>query len=238
MRTQLGYQSVMQPQTATVDYTPTLTSSSSNLTCRLPSSLHTAALEVPRPYPQPHAEASEAAALDSCLIDIESLERATGLQDVIRQVEDGDVERIRKRYGPQVGRETNRQWAKIKGAVTKRERLYRDVLHGDFGGDKDKFFAFFQTPPEEVSQYGSQRHKALLNNSIEVFRPFRLVVEAIPRRRKDIDAERAMPQYLDTENGEFSDTLWQSTWGSLNSWEIWRRLGKEKYKKVNQIATM
>jgi len=91
----------------------------------------------------------EVAILGDLSTAIAGLERCEGLRDVIRQIESGEVQTIRDRYGPsEVGRRgtAHASWPKYSNLVSKRERLGR-VLEQDFGGDKEKFFTFFSVPP-------------------------------------------------------------------------------------------
>jgi hypothetical protein len=60
--------------------------------------------------------------------------------------------------------------------------------------------------------------------------PYRLIVEAVPHRDKDIREERESAAYCN-ETGSFSSQLWHERWGNPNSWEVWRMLEKEYYYK-------
>jgi hypothetical protein len=94
--------------------------------------------------------------------------------------------------------------------ATRRERVYEQLVN-EFQGDKTKFFAYFTTSVESG-----------------VLRPYRRIAEAIPQMQKDIEAEKALPRYMDDE-GSFSASLWELQWSERNRWEIWRDLGKERY---------
>jgi hypothetical protein len=82
--------------------------------------------------------------LDNCGADILALNRADNLRAVIAQVESGEVRRIRERYGPKHGRRggADKLWPSVNVAITRRERLYKQ-LEEEFNGDKEKFFHFF-----------------------------------------------------------------------------------------------
>lgn len=220
---------------------PNCPSSSSSWTT-LPSytSLPSTAMIAASPGP---ADTMPATVLDQCKLDIQSLKRAEGLRDVISQVESGEVQRIREQYGPQHGRAALVQWASIKGAVTKRERVYR-VLEADFRGDKNAFFAFFTDPEvtNESSTKAMRRKKRRRTDSNlgdypktaigdvhDNLRAFRRVVEAIPRVEAIVKVEMAKDEYQDSATGEFSQDLWDQRWHGANGWEIWRALGKEYY---------
>lgn len=166
------------------------------------------------------------ASLDSIVlasgsITIEALKRADSLRDVILQHEQGDVAHIRELYGPQKNRATNPMWGKIKGTITRRERLALELAQ-EFSGDKEKFFEFFAVPVAPL--HGRKRKSAELE---ERLRPLRLVVQAIPHRDKDLAAEQTLPEYQ--IDGVFSNDLWLQKWDGLNKWEVWRAIGKERY---------
>lgn len=170
----------------------------------------------------PHV-ASDMSVLDSCQLDIESMQRAQNLRDAIEQVESGAVGRIRERYGPRDDRAAEAMWGRLKGKVTKRERLY-GLLTGTFEGDKEHFFRFFtaSAPTDNKKQRSGKRSKLKLIS-------LRLVVEAIPHCQRDLADERASVRYIDPVSGRFSEQLWREAWGSRNDWQIWRELGKEWY---------
>jgi hypothetical protein len=71
----------------------------------------------PTPANDPHADA---AILASGELDIQALESATNLREfeVIEQLERGDVQRIRDKYGPQQGRAAHPVWRRIKVTIT------------------------------------------------------------------------------------------------------------------------
>jgi hypothetical protein len=127
---------------------------------------------------------------------------------VIAQVESGEVQRIRKLYGPEKGRKAILAWSTLKVTVTRRERVYEQLV-GAFKGDKARFFSFFtvgQDPKEE-------------------FKSYRKIAEVIPWMKADIKAEQALPHYCD-EAGLFQASLWEQQWINKNwqCWEIWRAL--------------
>ena len=156
--------------------------------------------------------AAQAGMLASCSLDIEALTRAEGLCDVIAQVESGQVQAIREKYGPQRRRPTHLMWGKIKVAITRRERLYT-LFKEQFQGDKDRFFAFFK--------------KQQKSNEGHAFMAFRAVVEAIPHMERDLAAEKEKPEYFAFNS--FSDAIWDNKWKLQNKMEIWRAIGKESY---------
>lgn len=157
----------------------------------------------------------QASILDVCERQIDALTRAEGLRDVIDQVKSGRVQAIRDKYGPQKGRTSNPMWGKIKGAVTRRERLYEVLFRDEFGEDESRFFTFFTR----------ERKSAQQEDSLQAFRP---VVQAIPHMQADIKAEKTKPCYFDS-SGYFSDVIWQDVWEGQNNMEIWRAIGKENY---------
>jgi hypothetical protein len=130
---------------------------------------------------------------------------------------------MRPSYGPppdqRVGAKNPEVWSQVRNSVSKRKRLY-SVLLNDFKGDKDHFFAFF-TVPEKLSKLGK-----LLPAKPVAFRP---AVEAISRCKKEVDVERSKSVYHIPDSEQFSLELWNTKWGQQNDWEIWRKLGKERY---------
>ncbi|KAK7043492.1 hypothetical protein R3P38DRAFT_3177959 [Favolaschia claudopus] len=183
----------------------------------------------------PGAGPHEVGILDDISTVIAGLERCEGLRQVIEQIESGDVQAIRDRYGPsEPGRRgtAHPSWSKYSNLVSKRERIHR-VLMQDFAGDKERFFNFFTVPPP-----ATKKRKRGANESdlpTEYFRSFRKIVEAIPWREADIVAERQKAEYFDDE-GEFSDVKWGQVWDGKNSWEIWRKIGKERYQNTKKKA--
>ncbi|KAK6978266.1 hypothetical protein R3P38DRAFT_3469841 [Favolaschia claudopus] len=159
------------------------------------------------------------------LDDMSTMRR--GLRQIIEQIESGDVQAIRDRYGPsEPGRRgtAHPSWSKYSNLVSKRERIHR-VLMQDFAGHKE-------SPP------ATKKRKRVANESdlpTEYFRSFRKIVEAIPWREADILAERQKAEYFDGE-GEFSDVKWGQVWDGKNSWEIWREIGKERYQNTKKKA--
>jgi hypothetical protein len=61
-----------------------------------------------------------------------------------------------------------------------------------------------------------------------MLRPYQRIAGAILQMWKDIDAEQALPCYLD-EKGSFLASFWEWRWSGKNRWEVWRELGKEHY---------
>jgi hypothetical protein len=167
----------------------------------------------------------DAAILASGELEIQALERAMNLQEVIEQLKRGEVRQIQDKYGPQQGRAAHSMWPKIKITINRRERLYHQLMDPrEFNGDKDRFFKFFAT----TRNIRNRKRKADDNQSETV--PYRLVVEAVLHRDKDIREERESTAYCD-ETGSFSSQLWHERWGNANSWEVWRMLEKEYYYK-------
>jgi hypothetical protein len=162
--------------------------------------------------------------LRTCGMDIQALNTANGLRNVIEQVESGQVKRIRDLYGPKSGKNTATDttgvsWNKIKGTITKRERIY-DQLVKQFGGDKDRFFDFFTIQ-------GTSRKRKNRNGNGEL-QALRKVADAIPHCMGDVTREKEMAIYLNS-SGQFSNELWAQKWAGKNDWEVWRELGKEQY---------
>jgi len=167
--------------------------------------------------------AVQAGMLAACGPDIEALTRADGLRDVIAQIESGQVQAIRDKYGPQPKRDkygpqpkhpADPMWPKIKVAVTRRERLYA-LFKKEFGGNKEHFFDFFS----------KKQRKGNRSCSLEAFRA---IVEAIPHMEMDLRAEMERPDYEDSA-GSFSEAMWANKWKGRNKMEIWRAIGKESY---------
>ncbi|KAF9040326.1 hypothetical protein BDP27DRAFT_1435167, partial [Rhodocollybia butyracea] len=158
--------------------------------------------------------------LEACALDIKALETissSNGLQDAIGQVESGFLQNFVN--DQRVGAKNPEVWSQVRNSVSKRKRLY-SVLINDFKGDKDHFFAFF-TMPEKLSKSG----KLLPAKPVA----FRLAVEAISRCKKEVDVERSKSVYHIPDSEQFSLELWNTKWGQQNDWEIWRKLGKERY---------
>ncbi|KAK6988518.1 hypothetical protein R3P38DRAFT_2573302 [Favolaschia claudopus] len=173
----------------------------------------------------------EVAILDDISTAITGLERRQGLREVIDQIESGEVQAIRDRYGPsEYGRRgtADPSWPKYSNLVSKRERLHR-ILTGDFSGNKERFFNFFSVPAPQNKKRKRPTDEAATPE--EHFRSFRKIVEAVPWCDSELAAERRKVEYLDN-NGEFCEGNWLERWGERNSWEIWRDMGKERY--VNQ----
>jgi len=183
----------------------------------------------------PHV-VNDVTVLNSCHLDIENIQRAQDLRDAIEQVENGAVSRVRECYGPRDGRAADEMWGRLKGKITKRERLYA-LLTGAFKGDKDNFFDYFTIPEspgcknkKQRSSKGSHCRRKLVG--------LRLVVEAIPHCQKDLQDERRNAVYVDPVSGCFSEELWMAVWGDWNDWHVWRALGKECYgSKTAQALT-
>lgn len=130
------------------------------------------------------------------------------------------------RYGPPIGERTGAKdpdiWAKVRNAVSRRERVHK-ILVDDFHGNQETFFKFFTVDDTQLktSKGGKPRMPRLV--------AFRQVCEAISKCKKDVDEERDKSEYI--ERGEFSMELWATRWGERNDWEVWRELGKERYTK-------
>jgi len=172
----------------------------------------------------------DAAVLASGKLEIQALNRVTNLREVIEQIERGDVQRIREKYGPQRGRPGHPIWPSIKSTVNRRERVYHQLMDAcEFGGDKERFFAFFRSRQDNEATPLTNTRKRKADESPNTL-PFRLIAEAIPHRDKDIGMEKSQVQYRD-EVGSFSDERWRQLWGEANDWEVWRALGKEHYPR-------
>ncbi|KAG1775336.1 hypothetical protein EV702DRAFT_973264 [Suillus placidus] len=164
--------------------------------------------------------ASDMAVLNSCQLDIESIQHAQDLCEAIQQVENGTISRIHECYGPQDGRATDEMWGHLKGKITKHERLY-GLLTSAFEGDKDRFFEYFTVPAASKGKKQSHgKHKLVA---------LQLIVEAIPRCQKDLQDKRQNNRYIDPVSGQFSEELWKAVWGGRNDWYVWRALGREWY---------
>lgn len=178
------------------------------------------------PPPGPSTCANDAAILASGNLEVEALERASGLIDALDQLERGDVKHMRDKYGPQPGRPHNPLWAKIKVSVSRRERLHHQLNDPkEFNGDKLRFLDFFASAPRRPSKH-TRKGKGKAEGG--QYPPFRLLVEAIPHRDHDIAEEKAKPHYQG-QDGSFSEMAWVGAWQGANDWEIWRKLKKEHY---------
>lgn len=166
------------------------------------------------------------AVLQACQLELDALSHASSLREVIKQVEEGHVQQIRDKYGPKKGRPSHPLWENIKSTVNRRERLYAQ-LKNEFAGEKEHFFDFFTRRPEDGPSVASSS-KGKRKASGESLFPLRKVVEAIPRRDKDLAGERLRDVYRDDILGDFSEAKWCEHWGSRNSWEVWRAMGMEK----------
>jgi hypothetical protein len=169
----------------------------------------------------------QAGLLEACSYDIKALQQAGGLDEVIAQVERGDVAEMRKQYGPQGQRKGGRpEWKSLKVTVNKRERIYEQLV-SEFNGDKDRFFEFFTISCNPELGEGGKRKRKRANVERQL-RASNKVAEAIPRRDRDLKEEMASLAYRG-EHGDFLQDLWDVRWAGWNRWEIWRSLGKEKY---------
>lgn len=194
----------------------------------LSSSTGTEQSEMANAVSPAEARSGAALALKSSELDISSLTKANGLRDVIKQVENGHVAEMRKKYGPVHRRPSNSQWESMKIAVTRRERLYLQ-LTTEFGGDQEAFFRFFTISAGERKPRHKRKRDA--ESGLDPLRPLRLVVEAIPHRDRDLQKEQSNNiAYRDPTTQSFSHDLWDQQWGGQNRWEIWRALGKEQYR--------
>lgn len=171
--------------------------------------------------------------LDICATEVTALaylSKDVGLQGALDQVESGHVKQIRDLYGPKDSKKrgsANKEvWNKLKGAVTKRERLY-EVFQSDFGGDRDRLLDFFTVPSDSIKR----KKRRSDGEVVSLYRPFRLVVEANFWCEMDIQQEKSKSDYLDLATGRFSNEKWVEKWGHQNRWEIWRKLGLERYTK-------
>ncbi|KAF8549924.1 hypothetical protein OG21DRAFT_1488168 [Imleria badia] len=173
---------------------------------------------------QTHGPSEDHAILQACQLELDALSRASSLHEVVEQVEEGWVQQIRDKYGPRKGRPPNLLWENIKSTVNWQEQLYAQ-LEREFAGERERFFNFFTHQPrnELASSSSKGKHKA----SGESLFPLRKVVEAIPRRDRDLAGERLRDVYRDNA-GDFSEVKWHEHWGSMNSWEVWRAMGMEK----------
>jgi hypothetical protein len=152
--------------------------------------------------------------LDVCDCDIEVLQQTEGLLEALEQLQSELVQQLRQKYGPSSMRNTNIIWSKIGQRISRWERLMRD-FENEFGGDKDKFLAFF-------TYEGRMRKKT----QVKTWSRRLLVTEDIPLRDKCVNMEAQAEEYKD-EDGLFSDEIWKRKWGVMNKWEIWYELEPE-----------
>ncbi|KAG1786626.1 uncharacterized protein HD556DRAFT_1219192, partial [Suillus plorans] len=160
---------------------------------------------------------SDTTILDSCQLDVKSMQHAQDLRDAIEQVKNGAVGHIHEYYSLSDNRAAEAMWGRLKGKVTKREQLY-SLLSGTFQGDKDSFFQFFTVSTAINDKKCKPKLVAL-----------RLVVKAILHCQRNLADERTNVRYIDPVSGQFSKQLWRAVWGDQNDWHIWRELGKEWY---------
>ncbi|KAF8233215.1 hypothetical protein L208DRAFT_1396147, partial [Tricholoma matsutake] len=143
-----------------------------------------------------------AAILASGELEIQALECAMNLWEVIEQLEHGEVQWIHDKYGLQQGLATHSMWPKIKITINHRKRLYHQLMDpSEFNGDKDQFFKFFVT----TCNVCSQKQKADYNQLEMV--PYWLIVKAVPHRDKDIQEEKESTAYH-SGAGSFSSEFW------------------------------
>ncbi|TFY81454.1 hypothetical protein EWM64_g2559 [Hericium alpestre] len=114
--------------------------------------------------------------LKACEEEILSLESTEDLRDILEQVKNGRVQRMRDRYSPQPGRKANPNWKNVKVTVNRCERLYREFV-GEFGADKARMFNFFSVEP--------RKQRRGLKGSGDL-RPSRPIADAIPCMHVDI----------------------------------------------------
>lgn len=171
--------------------------------------------------------------LDICTTEVTALaylSKEVGLQGALDQVESGHVKQIWELYGPKDSKKrgsANKEvWTKLKGAVTKRERLY-EIFQSDFGGDRVRFLDFFTVPSDSIKRKKRRSDGEVMSS----YRSFRLVVEANFWCEMDVQQEKSKSDYLDLATGEFSNEKWVEKWGHRNKWEIWHKLGLERYTK-------
>ena len=117
---------------------------------------------------------------------IEALEHAMNLQEVVEQLERGDVQRIRDKYGPQQGRASDRIWPRIKVTVNRRERLYHQLKDpGEFNSDKERFFKFFTATNHTSMPAGGRKRKVVTRGwylTVALSKPFRIVTRTFEKR--------------------------------------------------------
>jgi hypothetical protein len=167
--------------------------------------------------------------LDACMLDIKALQQASGLEEVIAQVETAAVAEMHRLYGPCDWNKGGKpEWKTLKCTVNKREQIYKQ-LTTEFGGNKETFFEFF-TIGQDLGPTSSWKAKGKRKRSEKTrqLRSSNKIAEAIPHRDKDLAAEKDCHEYLD-ELGCFSQHQWDMKWEGLNRWEVWRALGKERY---------
>ncbi|KAF7323500.1 hypothetical protein HMN09_00131200 [Mycena chlorophos] len=193
-----------------------------------PASTHPIA--PPIPCAVPSNAGAEAVALASLADVKEGLERASGLLDVVEQLESGHVQRVRDLYGPNA--KTNRGaadgWDGLRSIVNKRERLGK-ILSGpkNFAGDKDRFLAYFKLPAQTGK---GKRKRTGASDEDSGYRAYRRIVEAWVWCKRDIKRERKAVAYHGSD-GQFSEARWKEKWGERNRWEVWRAMGRETYVK-------
>ncbi|KAK7041146.1 hypothetical protein R3P38DRAFT_3453333 [Favolaschia claudopus] len=209
------------PAASVIEKEPSITVHADNLSINSTASKISTTTNRDMPH---HPTLPADALLDDLSKEIEGLARCEGLRDIIQQVESGAVAKIRARYGPSDGRRgtADPSWPKYKDTVSKRERLYR-ILSEDFAGIPKK-------------RKGAKEEPESLDES-EHFRSFRKIVEAAPWCEADLLAEREKEQYHGS-NGRFCDLQWAGKWGTMNSWEIWRELGDERYEKTKSSTSL
>ncbi|KAF8060117.1 hypothetical protein FPV67DRAFT_1453087 [Lyophyllum atratum] len=122
---------------------------------------------------------SDAAVFASVEQQIQALNRASNLRDVIAQVESGAVAWMRDLYGPQEGHSAHPLWKRMKVTINRREKVFSQLMDPlEFAGNKERFFAFFASACSKLP--APKKQKARNNqNEAETMLPYRLVVEAV-----------------------------------------------------------
>ena len=73
-------------------------------------------------------------------LEIQALEHATNLWEMVKQLEQGHVQWIRKKYSPWQGHAADQMWPRIKVTINHCERLYHQLMDlSEFNGDKKWF---------------------------------------------------------------------------------------------------
>jgi len=167
------------------------------------------------------------AVLQGCQLELDALSHVGSLHEDVEQVKEGHIQWIWDKYGSCKGHPPHPLWENTKVTVNQRERLYVQ-LEREFAGEKECFFDFFtHQPRDELVSSSKGKCKVGASSGGESLFPLRKVVEAIPRRDRDLVGERLRDVYKNNA-GDFSKVKWHENWGSMNSWEVWRAMGMEK----------
>ncbi|KIJ42527.1 hypothetical protein M422DRAFT_254303 [Sphaerobolus stellatus SS14] len=126
-----------------------------------------------------------------------------GIQDVILQVQDGTVQRLRNKYGPKGssgGKSSHQIWSTVGQQISRREHLFKDFKE-EFNGDLESFVAYF-------TYLGNVKFEDILKHD------------------KALKAEQDKDHYKG-DDGQFSEEKWKAIWSNKHQWDIWYEINPE-----------